>query len=235
MGQFLDKTGLGTLWTKIKNTFAAKTDLDAYATKESLNNYSTQANVNARIQEALNGFGDYCDDTYATKDEIVAVMHYKGTKASYSALPTTDNVLGDVWNVTDTGKNYAWNGTSWDELSGVTDLSAYLTKTEAGNTYAVKTDLDAYLTKNAAGNTYVPKSSSSSEAQANITNENGEVSITSAESGVSVVPEGAALFSATQDGMNVLSVNDEGAFMNDNQLLDSSMALTETEINNICK
>lgn len=91
---------------------------------------------------------------------------------------------------------------------------------------------------NNIASTYVPKTSSSNEAQANITNENGEVSITSAESGVSVVPEGAALFSATQDGMNVLSVNDKGAFFNDGnkdyRIVDYSMTLTTGEIDIIC-
>ena len=82
--------------------------------------------------------------------------------------------------------------------------------------------------------TYVPKTSSSNEAQANITNENGEVIITSAESGFSVVPEGAALFSATQDDMNELVVNDKGAFMNKNRIVDYSMTLTTGEIDIIC-
>ena len=26
--------------------------------------------------------------------------------------------VGDVWNTSDTGKNYAWSGTDWDDLGG---------------------------------------------------------------------------------------------------------------------
>ena len=32
-------------------------------------------------------------------------------------------MIGDVWNVLDTGKNFAWDGTAWDDLSGIIDLS----------------------------------------------------------------------------------------------------------------
>ena len=76
---------------------------------------------------SLSGYG--ITDAY-TKSEIdgmvSAGMHYKGTKASVSALPTTGNVIGDLWNVEDTGANYAWNGTSWDKLSENIDLSGYV-------------------------------------------------------------------------------------------------------------
>ena len=49
---------------------------------------------------------------------ISQAMHYKGQVATYTDLPATGNVAGDVWNVQDTGDNYAWNGTGWDDLSG---------------------------------------------------------------------------------------------------------------------
>lgn len=213
MGQFLDKTGLGTLWSKIKNTFATKTDLD---------NYSTQANVQARINTALNSFGEYCDETYATKDEIVAAMHYKGTKASYSDLPTTGNTLGDVWNVTDTGKNYAWNDTSWDELSGVTDLSAYLTKTEASNTYVP-------AQAGAASTTYVTSIENLGDGIIFLAVDNKATGDNI--SAVSVYNTAVELIY----GNKILSNGVNGLTYDDNQILDSSMALTETEINNICK
>lgn len=52
------------------------------------------------------------------------VLVYKGTKAAYANLPTTDNKTGDVWNVTaaygdvPAGTNWAWNGSTWDALGG---------------------------------------------------------------------------------------------------------------------
>lgn len=76
-----------------------------------------------------------------------SAMHYKGAVATVDELPTSAET-GDVYNVTDTGANYAWDGTSWDELSGVVDLSAYLTSETAADTYATKIEL---ATKQDAG------------------------------------------------------------------------------------
>jgi len=46
----------------------------------------------------------------------VAAMHYKGSVASKEALPT-DAAVGDLYNVSDTGANYAFNGSTWDDVS----------------------------------------------------------------------------------------------------------------------
>lgn len=37
----------------------------------------------------------------------------KGTVATQSALPTTGNVKGDFWTVTDVGRGFAWDGLQW--------------------------------------------------------------------------------------------------------------------------
>lgn len=57
----------------------------------------------------------YVDENIATY--LVGVYTYKGSKDTYANLPATGNNVGDVWNVEDTGTNYAWNGTNWDSLS----------------------------------------------------------------------------------------------------------------------
>ena len=41
--------------------------------------------------------------------------------------------------------NYAWDGTAWDKLGGDVDLTAYLTKEEAGTTYATKAEIPTEL------------------------------------------------------------------------------------------
>lgn len=66
---------------------------------------------------------------YATKADISTVYKPKGTKPNVAGLPTTGNVIGDVWNVDGDGKgaNYVWEGTKWDKLSETVDLSAYAT------------------------------------------------------------------------------------------------------------
>ena len=61
-------------------------------------------------------------------------MKYKGSKNTYSELPSSDQSVGDVWNVVQAdsshnikaGDNVAWNGSSWDVLSGTVDLSGYV-------------------------------------------------------------------------------------------------------------
>lgn len=75
-----------------------------------------------------------------TKSEVDAkvssVMRYKGSKDTYAELPSEGNEIGDVWNVVgaDTtngvraGDNFAWNGTSWDNLGGAVVLDGYATK-----------------------------------------------------------------------------------------------------------
>lgn len=78
----------------------------------------------ADLQEAV-------ADVY-TKEEIdgkiASVFHYKGKKATYAdLLLITDMVTGDVWEIEDEKKEYAYNGTEWIELGLTVDLSAYAT------------------------------------------------------------------------------------------------------------
>lgn len=66
--------------------------------------------------------------------KLAGVYTYKGSKAKYEDLPTTDLTAGDVWNVeaahggNAAGTNYAWTGTEWDALAGIVDLSNYYDK-----------------------------------------------------------------------------------------------------------
>lgn len=79
--------------------------------------------------------------TLATTDDIVAtdlsdfytkteidtkvssVYKFKGNVANYAALPSTGLTAGDVYNLSDTGANYAWTGTVWDDLGTTVDIS----------------------------------------------------------------------------------------------------------------
>jgi hypothetical protein len=42
-------------------------------------------------------------------------IHYKGTVATASMLPTTGNTQGDMWVTSDTGHGWIWSGTQWDD------------------------------------------------------------------------------------------------------------------------
>lgn len=130
---------------------------------------ATQAALDGKADKATTLAGYGIEDAY-TKDEIdgkiSSTFHYKGTKATYTELPAEGNQIGDVWNVEQAdvehgvkaGDNVCWNGTGWDVLAGVTDLSAYSTTAQIAETYMNKTDLAAtYLTQDAAATTYATK------------------------------------------------------------------------------
>lgn len=66
---------------------------------------------------------------YAKKTDVSGLYKWKGSKASYSLLPTTGNEAGDVWNTEDTGMNYAWTGEAWDALGAMFEIQS-ITNTE---------------------------------------------------------------------------------------------------------
>lgn len=83
--------------------------------------------------------------------KVASVYRFKDSR-TYAQLPSSGNVIGDVYNVTDAhdnvpaGTNYAWNGTAWDPLGGPVDLSPYAKsddvylKTTVDDTFYKKTD-----------------------------------------------------------------------------------------------
>ncbi len=88
-------------------------DLSSYAKTSALSSYATKTSLN----------------DYAKKTDIASVFIYKGSVENYAALPTTATI-GWVYNVETAdaahnikaGDNVAWNGTSWDNLSGILEL-----------------------------------------------------------------------------------------------------------------
>ena len=52
----------------------------------------------------------------ALKSDLTSLYRYKGSVTNYASLPATGNAVGDVWNVSATGMNYAWTGEDWDAL-----------------------------------------------------------------------------------------------------------------------
>ena len=73
------------------------------------------------------------DAGYLTSSDIASVMKYKGTKANYAALPSSGNTTGDVWHLTDTGAEWAWDGSAWQELGTAIDLSGYVLASKTVN------------------------------------------------------------------------------------------------------
>lgn len=66
------------------------------------------------------------DDIRKDIDErFFGVYKFKGTVATAADLPMTGNVIGDTYNIAETGSNYAWDGQNWDKLSETLDLTPY--------------------------------------------------------------------------------------------------------------
>ena len=110
----------------------------SFGGKASWGNITGDINAQKDLQDKFTAIQKEVEEAVA---EIATVFVYKGSVATFNDLPTENNKVGDCWNVTDTGNNYAWNGTEWDNLAGITDLSAYVTK-ETLSGYYTKEETD---------------------------------------------------------------------------------------------
>lgn len=88
---------------------------------------------------------------------LAGVFHYSGSVNSYDDLPEEGMKIGDTYNIVTAdpakniaaGDNLAWNGTSWDNLRGINDLSAYYTAAQCDSKFVTKESLTAELAKKA--------------------------------------------------------------------------------------
>lgn len=93
--KFLDNEGVEYLWSKIKE----------YVTMHG-------------------GAGEISWEDILNKPDFSNVYRFKGSVNNFSALPTTNNENGDVWNVIATDMNYAWDGEKWDPLGQTFEIQS---------------------------------------------------------------------------------------------------------------
>ena len=88
--------------------------------------YATLTSVQTYMENKIPEYGFQTESQVQSKinSAVTNLYMYKGSKASYSALPTTGNTTGDVWNVEDTNMNYGWTGTAWDPLGSELSVEA---------------------------------------------------------------------------------------------------------------
>lgn len=151
-GQIVENSDPATVsswseWYKL----ATKADIDGTTTAltERIN---TVAN-NLATHEA-----DFSNPHKVTAEQLglTTVYQYKGSVATYAALPTRGQKVGDVWNVETAdpdhgikaGDNVAWDGAQWDILGGNHDLSGYA-QLKLANTF---TALNAFRANIAVSN-----------------------------------------------------------------------------------
>lgn len=93
----------------------------------------TASDVSTAISTALANSGD----AYQTASDVdskidtalTSAMEYKGSVATVADLPASGNKVGDFYNVTATGENYAWDGSAWDKAGDIIDTSTLWTST----------------------------------------------------------------------------------------------------------
>ena len=100
---------------------AMQTALDSKVNSEIGKGLSTNDYTDEE-KDKLAAFGQASD--YALKSDIINVYKYKGSVTTISLLPSDDNITGDIYNVEDSGMNYAWNGTEWDALGEIFTIPA---------------------------------------------------------------------------------------------------------------
>lgn len=123
---------------------AAKNSQTAAASSASAasSSASTAATHETNAKTALASCQNIQSQVNSGLQALTSAVKYKGSVASYSALPKTGLSTGDMYNVksaggTDAngtaikaGDNLVYNGSGWDDQSGTVDLSGYYTKTE---------------------------------------------------------------------------------------------------------
>lgn len=107
--------------------------------------FQTASDVSGTITTALANSGDpymtESDVADAIAEEVTHTFRYKGSVQEVADLPATGNEIGDVWDVLETGVNYAWDGTNWDPLGTTVDMSQYWDK--ASYQIATTAEIDA--------------------------------------------------------------------------------------------
>lgn len=90
----------------------------------STNAANTATQKAQEASESAEDAQESAEEAQRIKDSLGNVYVFKGSVATFEDLPTNASV-GDVYDVLDTGKNYAWDGSRWDDIGGTVDLSAY--------------------------------------------------------------------------------------------------------------
>ena len=120
-------TGASTLGAGVVYHSASGTGALSIATAA---NIVSAIGITAVNRATADANGNDIASTYALKSELAGLYRYKGSVASESALPSTGQETGDVYNIEaassygGAGMNVAWNGTAWDALGEMFSITA---------------------------------------------------------------------------------------------------------------
>lgn len=126
-----EKSASGSLYARVaQNTYDISTNKTVFD------------NFTAKLETTVTATAD---DKFPTSKavatlvntKIASVLRYKGAKTTVAEVKAlTGMVTGDVWHVTADGSEWAYDGTTWQELGTATDLSGYVTVTTFNSTIA---------------------------------------------------------------------------------------------------
>lgn len=111
---------------------------------QTITNKNVDITMPTKVSDLSNdsGFQTAAQVQTAISSAVASAYKYKGSVATYSALPASPET-GDVYDVQETGMNYAWNGSAWDALGQLIDTSTLWTQT---NLTAITTaEIDAIV------------------------------------------------------------------------------------------
>jgi len=116
MRKYLDASGVKFLWDKIVRTFVRK-DGDKVLSDNNYSDEEKEKLASAATKEELQSL----------KEDLSKVYSYKGSVDTVADLDNIENPEnGDVYDVAENGKSYAWNAADgkWDEVSSLLQVSA---------------------------------------------------------------------------------------------------------------
>ena len=126
--------GLGTAAYTESSAYATNAHMQVSANAETLGHVKLSDSTNSDSLDVNSGYAATPAAVAAAvklaqeaKDLGSTAYKYKGSVDSIEELPE-DAQIGDVYNVgTTDGTNYAWNGTSWDNLGGIVSVDSQAT------------------------------------------------------------------------------------------------------------
>lgn len=122
------------------NDYATKTYVDDNGGKidtisvngsaQTITNKNVDIDMPTKVSDLTNdsGFQTAAQVQTAINGAVTSAYRYKGSVDTYAGLPASPEI-GDVYDVQETGMNYAWNGSAWDALGQLIDTSTLWTTT----------------------------------------------------------------------------------------------------------
>lgn len=197
----------------LKDTTARNAANSAVPNTRTVNGKALSSNISLGAGDV----GAYTKSETDTKINAAVASTYK-YKGSVTAdkLPTSGQVVGDVYNITNdssygkAGMNVAWNGTTWDALGSNVDLSNYITTSDsrlsnarpASDVYAwaKAENKPSYSWNEITGkpSTYPPSSHTHTKAQVGL----GNVANLDQSKAIKSIIRGGTTLTAELDGTN---------------------------------